>query len=257
MRRLAPFAFLLLIGCPKPPAYPECRNDDDCKDRAQVCVNNVCRECRDDAQCAQKPGTVCRDNACQPKLQCQENKDCPAGQKCAQNKCVPECTEATADRDCGDGRKCAQGRCVEDTCSADSDCSAGKACVQGRCLAQGSAKLARLSCDLKPMYFDFDDATLSPDARSVLDTDWQCLKQQGDARITVAGHTDERGTTEYNLALGERRAESVRKYLAGLGADPKRIKTVSFGKERPVDPGHDEAAWSKNRRAEVTVEAPK
>ena len=232
MRRLAPLALVLLFGCPKPPAYPECRNDDDCSGRAEVCINGVCRECRDDAQCAKKPGTVCVSNACQPKAQCQQNEDCPQGQKCAQNKCVPECTDATAQQDCGAGRKC----------------------VSGRCTAPDAAKV---SCQLEAVYFGFDDASLTPEARNTLDADRQCLRQRGDPPVTVAGHTDERGTTEYNLALGERRAEAVRKYLIGLGADPQKIKPLSYGKERPVDPGHDEAAWAKNRRVEISVEGGK
>ena len=70
----------------------------------------------------------------------------------------------------------------------------------------------------------------------------------------MAGHTDERGTTEYNLALGERRAEAVRRYLAQLGAELGKLKAISYGKERPANPGHDEAAWAKNRRAEIAPE---
>jgi peptidoglycan-associated lipoprotein len=96
---------------------------------------------------------------------------------------------------------------------------------------------------------------LTREARSTLDDDWQCLQKRGNPPVTVAGHTDERGTTEYNLALGERRAESVRRYLVGLGAAARNIKVVSYGKERPVDPGHNEAAWAKNRRAELTAGA--
>ena len=229
MRRLAPLALVLLFGCPKPPAYPECRNDGDCSGHAEVCVDGVCRECRDDAQCAKKPGTVCVSNACQPKAQCQQNQDCPQGQKCAQNKCVAECTDATAEQDCGAGRKC----------------------VSGRCAAAETA--AKASCQLDTVYFGFDDSSLTPEARSTLDADRQCLQQRGDPPVTVAGHTDERGTTEYNLALGQRRAEAVRKYLTGLGADGGKIKVVSHGKERPADPGHDESAWAKNRRAEITA----
>jgi peptidoglycan-associated lipoprotein len=229
MRRLAPLALVLLFGCPKPPAYPECRNDDDCSGHAEVCINGVCRECRDDAQCAKKPGTVCVSNACQPKAQCQQDQDCPQGQKCAQNKCVPECTDATAQQDCGAGRKC----------------------VSGRCAAPDAA--AKASCQLDTVYFGFDDASLTPEARNTLDADRQCLRQRGDPPVIVAGHTDERGTTEYNLALGQRRAESVRKYLTGLGADGSKMRVVSHGKERPADPGHDESAWAKNRRAEISA----
>jgi peptidoglycan-associated lipoprotein len=248
MRKLAPLALVLLFGCPKPPAYPECRNDDDCSGHVEVCINNVCRECRDDAQCAKKPGTVCVNNACQAKAQCQQNRDCPEGQKCAQNKCVAECTEATVQQDCGSGRKCLSGRCAApDACNVDSECGSGQACVQGRCAA------AQASCRLDSVYFGFDDSNLTPAARSTLDSDYQCLRQRGNPPTTIAGHADERGTTEYNLALGQRRAESVRRYLAGLGADPGKMKVVSYGEERPADPGHNEAAWAKNRRAEITA----
>src|SRR5205823_4166990 len=107
----------------------------------------------------------------------------------------------------------------------------------------------------KAVYFGFDDSTLSPEARQTLDEDWQCLQKNPLRKLVLTGHTDERGTTEYNLALGARRAEAVKKYLAGLGAEAKRLKALSFGKERAVDSGHDEAAWAKNRRVEV-VPAP-
>ena len=107
---------------------------------------------------------------------------------------------------------------------------------------------------LKPVYFGYDDATLSPEARKLLDDAFQCLRRVQFRRVVVAGHTDERGTTEYNLALGERRAEAVRRYLAQLGAEPGKLKAISYGKERPANPGHDEAAWAKNRRAEIAPE---
>ena len=231
MRRFAPLALALLFGCPKAPPYPECRNDGDCSAHGEVCVNNVCRQCRDDAQCANKPGTTCVNNACQPKAR------------------VAECTEATAQQDCGSGRKCLAGRCAApDACNVDADCGTGQACVQNRCVAAQA-------CQLQTVYFEFDDASLSSDARNTLDSDWQCIQKRGNPSVTVAGHCDERGTTEYNLALGERRAESVRNYLVRLGADAHNIKVVSYGKERPADPGHDEAAWAKNRRAELTAGA--
>ena len=249
MRRLAPLALALLFGCPKAPPYPECRNDGDCSARGEVCINNVCRQCRDDSQCANKPGTTCVNNACQPTAQCQRNQDCPTGQKCAQGKCVAECTEVTAEQDCGSGRKCLAGRCAaRDACNVDGDCGTGQACVQNRCVSAQA-------CQLQTVYFGFDEASLSSEARSTLDSDWQCIQKRGNPPITVAGHSDERGTTEYNLALGERRAESVRKYLVGLGADGRNIKVVSYSEERPADPGHDEAAWAKNRRAELTAGA--
>ena len=98
------------------------------------------------------------------------------------------------------------------------------------------------------VFFGFDRFDLSPEARDVLERQSEWLKRFPIITITVAGHSDERGTREYNLALGERRANSVKDYLVALGVDSNRIRTVSYGKEKPVDPGSSESAWSKNRR---------
>ncbi len=98
------------------------------------------------------------------------------------------------------------------------------------------------------VFFGFDRFDLSPEARDVLERQSDWLKRFPVITITVAGHSDERGTREYNLALGERRANSVKNYLVALGVDSNRIRTVSYGKEQPVDPRSAEAAWSKNRR---------
>ena len=98
-------------------------------------------------------------------------------------------------------------------------------------------------------------ASTSPTRRA---TSWvgrqSGLSNIGSIAVTIAGHADERGTREYNLALGERRAISVRNYLIALGIDPGRIRTVSYGKERPVDPGSNEEAWTKNRRGVTQVD---
>ncbi|HOD66869.1 MAG TPA: peptidoglycan-associated lipoprotein Pal [candidate division Zixibacteria bacterium] len=106
---------------------------------------------------------------------------------------------------------------------------------------------------LEVVYFDFDKYNLRPDAKSSLDRNFALLQEFPNAIVELQGHCDERGTVEYNLALGERRAKSVQTYLIGLGIDPARLKTVSFGKERPAVPGHDESAWAKNRRCEFHV----
>jgi peptidoglycan-associated lipoprotein len=98
------------------------------------------------------------------------------------------------------------------------------------------------------VFFGFDRFDLTPEARDVLERQSEWLKRFPDITITVAGHTDERGTREYNLALGDRRANSVKNYLVALGVEPNRIRTVSYGKEQPVDPRSAESAWSKNRR---------
>ena len=98
-------------------------------------------------------------------------------------------------------------------------------------------------------YFDFDRSELKPRARTILSGHARYLRDNASARITIEGHCDERGTREYNLALGERRAATVRSYLQSLGVRASQMSTVSFGEERPVDPGHSESAWAKNRRA--------
>ena len=98
------------------------------------------------------------------------------------------------------------------------------------------------------VHFDFDKSNLMSEARAVLDRQAEWLIQYTGYSVTVEGHCDERGTREYNLALGERRAASVKNYLVALGVDPSRISTLSYGKERPLAMGHDEAAWSQNRR---------
>jgi peptidoglycan-associated lipoprotein len=103
-----------------------------------------------------------------------------------------------------------------------------------------------------PVYFGFDRSDIPPSEMPKMQGVATFMKQGG-KNIILAGFTDERGTEEYNRALGERRAEAVRDALIGLGASPARIQTVSFGLEMPADPGHNEAAWAKNRRVETGV----
>src|SRR5450432_3168596 len=106
---------------------------------------------------------------------------------------------------------------------------------------------------IRDAFFGYDEATLSADAQSALTGSATWLKTNPGYNLLVEGHTDERGTEQYNLALGDRRASIVRDYLATLGVDAVRIRTVSYGEERPFDPGHSEAAWSKNRRAHLVL----
>ncbi len=111
------------------------------------------------------------------------------------------------------------------------------------------------SAELKtaPIYFGFDDYTLSPEAQSTLTAMAEALKANKSAVIQIEGHCDERGTVEYNLALGERRAQSVKNFLSQLGVEGARLSTISYGEEKPVVQGHTEDAWAKNRRAEFVV----
>jgi peptidoglycan-associated lipoprotein len=97
--------------------------------------------------------------------------------------------------------------------------------------------------------FEYDKATLTADARKKLADNAEWIKNNPKATVQIEGHTDERGSVEYNLSLGERRAKSVKTYLEGLGVDSKRLTVISYGEEKPVDAGHEDAAYSKNRRA--------
>jgi len=106
---------------------------------------------------------------------------------------------------------------------------------------------------LSTVYFEFDKSALTSEAQATLAENARQLQQHPDAKIRIEGHCDERGTVEYNLALGQRRAISVRDYLVSFGISPDRISIISYGKERPVDPRHTEEAWAKNRRAEFVI----
>lgn len=106
---------------------------------------------------------------------------------------------------------------------------------------------------LMPVYFDFDQYDLRDDARATLAANAKGLQDNAGANIAIEGHCDERGTIEYNLALGEKRAKAAYDYLVSYGISGSRLTTISFGEDRPADPGHDETAWAKNRRAEFVV----
>ena len=105
---------------------------------------------------------------------------------------------------------------------------------------------------LETVHFNFDDFNLSEEARQILAKNAEWLKKYN-VTIQIEGHCDERGSNEYNLALGEKRAKTARDYLAALGIDATRLTIISYGEEVPVDPGHDDTAWAKNRRAEFIV----
>ena len=106
---------------------------------------------------------------------------------------------------------------------------------------------------LKPVFFRLDSAELDELGRSIASANAQVLKKYGTWGITIEGHCDERGTAEYNLALGERRAVAVKTYLSSLGVSPERIRVVSYGKEFPFDMGHSEDSWSQNRRGHFVI----
>jgi peptidoglycan-associated lipoprotein len=108
---------------------------------------------------------------------------------------------------------------------------------------------------LSTIYFAYDSASLSEGSRETLKANAEFLKSNPTVEVQVEGHCDERGGVQYNIALGERRAKSVKDYLVALGVSREKVTTISFGKERPVAFGHDESAWSKNRRGNFVVTA--
>ena len=240
MRRALLFAVpvlaLTLTGCPSKPKDGTCKTSEDCAEQegfGKVCVEGRCQECGQDTDC--KSGFVCRQNKCVPRPECEKESDCPAGKTCEAGRCVaaapkPECA---GDADCGPGRACESGRCV------------AMAAATPGCPADGK---------YETITFDFDKSLIRPGDAQILEKNASCIKEQKPKRVVVAGHCDERGTSEYNLHLGQRRAEATKKYLQNLGVAAGTLKNVSYGKERPLCTEHDEACWARNRRAEIAAE---
>jgi peptidoglycan-associated lipoprotein len=209
-----------LAGCPAKPKDGECKSSQDCLAQegfGKVCVEGRCQECGTDADC--REGFVCRSNKCVPKPQCQADADCPAGQRCEGERCVAAAPPPEEGAGAG---------------------AAGE--VPPECADTSSFTIR----------FGFDQASLTADAQGALQRLAECLKRAPAKRVLVAGHADERGTTQYNIALGGRRAEAARKYLADLGSGAK-LDTVSFGEEKPTCTEATEDCWSRNRRAEFEV----
>jgi len=238
MRRILVVALSLtaiaLAGCPKKPADGTCKNSEDCKDQVgygKVCVQGQCQECGADTDC--KAGFVCRANKCQPRPECEGPADCASGKTCQDGKCVSSWQPGM--------------------CDADHACPSDQECMGGRCVAKVATTPppAAGPCDqLAAVYFGFNEYTLSGEARASLEQNAKCFKAGG--KVAVEGHCDERGTAEYNMHLGQRRADAVKKYLGSLGV--KSISTVSYGKERPVCTEATEGCWAKNRRAEMRAQ---
>ncbi len=142
----------------------------------------------------------------------------------------------------------------EKTCSSDLDCGAKQLCVRSHCvdITPGLAECAT------QVHFPFNSAEIEADERPALERSARCLKAAHSLHVTIEGNADERGTEEYNLALGDRRAAAVAKYLSSLGASNSQLKTVSYGKDNPLCTEHDENCWAKNRRAALRpIEASK
>jgi peptidoglycan-associated lipoprotein len=231
-----PVLALALTGCPSKPKSGECKTSEDCADQegfGKVCVEGRCQECAQDTDC--KAGFVCRQNRCLPRPECEKDADCPGG-RCEAGRCAAPAprAECTLDADCGEGKACEAGTCVTRQAAAMPGCP-----VDGR---------------YESVHFDFDRANIRPEDGSVLAKDAECIKQQKPRRVVVEGNCDERGTVEYNLHLGQRRAAATKKYLVNLGIPANSIKTLSYGKERPSCTESSEDCWARNRRADVRAE---
>lgn len=113
--------------------------------------------------------------------------------------------------------------------------------------------MAELQSELQKVYFDFDSSTLSAESRNALSKNAALLSKNPSVKLQIEGNCDERGSDEYNMALGERRAKAAQDYLVNLGVSAERLSVISYGEEKPVDPGHNEAAWAKNRRDEFVI----
>ena len=239
----------LLAGCA--PEYPACNNDEHCQDRNQVCIQGTCKQCRDDSQCnaADKCMQCSDDRSCERKSGCcTSDNDCPGG-SCWQQpgttlgQCGPQCGPGKA---CPPGQRCnGQGQCEPDVeCGANAPCPAGKRCDGGTCVS---------ACTLGSVNFDFNQSRIRLDMRDTLNNNAECIKADGRS-VRVEGHGDERGTEEYNMALGEKRANATKKYLGDLGISGGSMRTMSYGEERPVCTESNETCWAQNRRADLEFE---
>ena len=137
-------------------------------------------------------------------------------------------------------------RAAERTCSSDIDCGERQLCIRSQCvdITPGLAE-----CSTERIHFDFNQADIHPDETAKLQRMGRCLKADHALHVTIEGNADERGTEDWNLALGDKRATAVENYLEQLGVSKAQLKTVSYGKDRPLCSQHNEECWAKNRRA--------
>lgn len=216
-----------LTACPKSTQYPKCSADKDCHEH-EYCVNGQCQQCRNDADCPS--GQSCNQGRCEQKSQmsmsCTDDSQCPAGQSCIGGACKP--------------------------CQSDDQCGVGGKCNAGRCDRSGASGMnGNNACSLEPIYFDFNENVLSTEATAAIDRDAECVKKMSNPGLVLTGHSDPRGTEEYNMALSDRRAQAVRDRLQRIGANPASMRMVPKGELEAT--GTDESGWAKDRRVDITT----
>ena len=225
-----------LTGCPdKKVKDPTCKGDKDCK-AGLVCVENKCVQCNADGDC--EKGERCSANACVTAPECSREDQCPTGQVCQAGSCKACATTA----DCGPGGTCDAGACKRPTaCTPDAQCADDEDCVGDLCQKPfGTGDTDPQACPLTTVYFAFDDAGIAASERDRLDANAECIKKTPAKTVLVIGNTDTSGTEEYNIALSERRAQSVADYLARLGIDPAALQVVPKGETTPSGMGDDQ-----------------
>ena len=213
----------LLTACPSPLKKGECKTDKDCESQAgygRVCVTGQCAECATDAQCSM-------------------------GSTCTGNKCVPKPADTSG------AATTAPAALPPGACNSTIDCTGGQVCQAGRCEAAVDASCA--SAAAFTVHFEFDKSAITGDAPDLLKKLAGCLQAAPARKIKVDGHCDDRGTAQYNLALGKRRSEAVKKYLGDLGVGAA-IETSTQGAGSPLCREATEACWAQNRRAEFTID---
>lgn len=251
----AMFSVFVLVGLTAVacrPDFPNCDTDEHCQESEEgqeqdrlYCVNGLCQQCAEDEHCDR--GEECAAGECQQiPGWCETDDDCEGNRVCRNNQCGPECRD---DDDCDGDLVCEGGSCVEDTsCTIDDDCPGDQVCERGECVAAPT-------CDLETINFPFDSSRLTSQARRTLEHNAECI-QDRNISVQIEGHCDERGTTEYNMALGERRANSVRDFLVSMGVSSDQISTTSYGDQRlQRSCGLDgpESCHEANRRAEFNI----
>jgi peptidoglycan-associated lipoprotein len=237
-------------GCK--PNYPNCNSDSDCPGNAQGkewCVNGQCQQCRPEPEgkndCG--PGKQCKAGRCEAiPGYCAKNSDCPSG-VCEKNRCAA-CKD---DTQCPGGGRCQAGRCEADSrkaCKTSDECAETEDCVNGRCTpANRNRYVPEGGCQLEPVYFGFNEFELAGAATAAVDKNAECIKKNGRG-VNLVGHTDSRGTPEYNLALSDKRAQAVKRRLVALGVDGSKLVPVPRGELDAT--GSDESSMERDRRVE-------
>ena len=246
-----------MMGCR--PNYPNCENSDHCVVEGQapgVCVNGFCQECLEDSDCTANRGDTyyCNAGRCDERVTsaktCESHGDCGTDEHCQDKQCVAGAAFKAA------GEACAQ----------NAECGPASTCFAGTCTLKD--KLAQTCGKFLPqpdnttnsgennaiIVFEFNDHALTAVARNTLQETAKCMQKIPTKSIVIEGHSDDRGTQEYNLALGEKRASSVRKYLAALGVGASQLRTRSKGENEPRCFEGDEGCWALNRRVEFLFE---